>query len=242
MSQLNIFHNFKSKNFDQRKKKIDFIILHYTETKTLKKAVELLTSDKRKVSCHYLLSKKGKIYNLVNEYKRAWHSGVSSWKNLVDINSRSIGIEIVNPGESSCEVYPDIQIISLIKLIKFLMKKFKINSHNILGHSDIAPLRKTDPGKFFPWKELNKHNIGLWANSKKINKKLNLKNLNLFLENLKIIGYPELGPEQKGTKNFKVIEAFHRHYLPELIEQEPTLASLNKTLMLIKKKNVDKIS
>lgn len=235
MSQLNIFHNYKSKNFDYRRKKIDFIILHYTETKTLRKALDLLTTNRRKVSCHYLLSKKGKIYNIVNEDKRAWHAGVSSWNNLDDMNSRSIGIEIVNAGEKSYEIYPKVQITSLIKLIKFLIKKFQIDSHNILGHSDIAPLRKIDPGKFFPWKELNEFNIGLWAKGKKINKKLDPNEYTLLVNNLKRIGYPNLEMKKKKS-NSKIINAFHRHYLPELLNKEPTVSSLNKSLELLKKK------
>ena len=236
MSQLNISHNYKSKNFDYRKKKIDFIILHYTETKTLQKALALLTSNRRKVSCHYLLSKKGKIYNIVNEDKRAWHAGVSSWNNLNDMNSRSIGIEIVNAGEKFYGIYPKVQIKSLIKLIKFLIKKFQIDSHNILGHSDIAPLRKIDPGKFFPWKELNESNLGLWAKCKKINKKLNPNEYNLLIKNLKIIGYPNLEIRKKKSDNFKIINAFHRHYLPELLNKVPTVSSLNKSVELLKKK------
>ena len=116
MSQPNILHNFKSKNFDFRKEKVQFIILHYTETKNLDKAIELLTSKIRKVSCHFVIDTNGKIYNLVCESKRAWHAGKSSWRGLEDINSRSIGIEIVNSGEKKLKKYPKIQIKELIEL------------------------------------------------------------------------------------------------------------------------------
>ena len=99
LCQLNISNRFKSENFDIRKKKVSFIIFHYTETKNLEDAIKLLTNKKRKVSCHYVIDYNGSIYNLVDIKKRAWHAGESSWENLMDINSRSIGIEIVNPGE-----------------------------------------------------------------------------------------------------------------------------------------------
>ena len=100
MSQPNIFYNFTSENFDSRKTKIEFIILHYTETKDLSDALDLLTDKRRKVSAHYLIDIDGTIYNLVSETKRAWHAGVSMWQGLEDINSRSLGIEIVNQGET----------------------------------------------------------------------------------------------------------------------------------------------
>ena len=159
MSQPNILHNFKSKNFDSRKYKIQFIVLHYTETENLEKAIDLLTSKKRKVSSHFVVDTDGQIYNLVSESKRAWHAGESSWKGLQDMNSRSIGIEIVNPGEKKLKNYPKAQIKQLINLIHFLEEKFKIPFYNILGHSDIAPQRKIDPGKHFPWKELYKKKL-----------------------------------------------------------------------------------
>ena len=116
MSQLNISFNFESKNFDSRKESITFIILHYTETNTLEDSIKLLTDDYRKVSCHYLVDKNGDLYSLVPESFRAWHAGISGWDNLDDINSRSIGIEIVYAGESKKQ-FPEIQISSLIKLI-----------------------------------------------------------------------------------------------------------------------------
>ena len=125
MSQLNISYNFKSKNFDERKESITFIILHYTETNTLVDAIKLLTDDYRKVSCHYIVDKNGDLYSLVPELYRAWHAGISGWDKLDDINSRSIGIEIVYAGESKKQ-YPEIQITSLIRLIKYLMSKYNI--------------------------------------------------------------------------------------------------------------------
>ena len=140
--QLNISDKFKSTNFDKRKKKISFLIIHYTETKTLEQAILLLTDPKRKVSCHYLVDLNGKIFNLVDLKNRAWHAGESKWKNFTDLNSHSIGIEVVYPGEKSNSEFKQKQIKELINLIIFLKKKFKINNDRILGHSDIAPLKK----------------------------------------------------------------------------------------------------
>ena len=103
--QLNISDKFKSANFDRRKKKISFIIIHYTETKTFKQALQLLTDQSRKVSCHFIVDINGKIFNLVDLKNRAWHAGESKWKNFTDLNSHSIGIEVVYPGENSKSKY-----------------------------------------------------------------------------------------------------------------------------------------
>ena len=236
MSQPNIFYKFQSKNFDGRKKKIEFIILHYTETSDLETAIALLTSNERKVSCHYLIDTNGDIYNLVKEEKRAWHAGVSEWKSLKDINSRSIGIEVVNAGEAKSDFYPDIQIDALIKLIQNIKKKFSIPNQNILGHSDIAPLRKIDPGKYFPWKKLFNKKIGIWADCISNDTNLTGDQYKLLLKNLSEIGYPEIELGRATDNNDKVIDAYHRHFLPRLISKRPTLASLELTKYLLKTK------
>ena len=235
MSQPNILHNFKSKNFDSRKYKIQFIVLHYTETENLEKAIDLLTSKKRKVSSHFVVDTDGQIYNLVSESKRAWHAGESSWKGLQDMNSRSIGIEIVNPGEKKLKNYPKAQIKQLINLIHFLEEKFKIPFYNILGHSDIAPYRKIDPGKHFPWKELHKKKIGLWVEINPIiNRSLSEKESNEFLQNLYKIGYQYPKQNNFKTNSMKIIDAFHRHFVPKLVGKKPTFISLIKSRELIK--------
>ena len=235
MSQPNILHNFKSKNFDSRKYKIQFIILHYTETENLEKAIDLLTSKKRKVSCHFVVDTDGKIYNLVSESKRAWHAGESSWKGLQDMNSRSIGIEIVNPGEKKLKNYPKAQINQLINLIHFLEEKFNIPFYNILGHSDIAPHRKVDPGKHFPWKALHKKKIGLWvAINPIINRSLSERESNEFLQNLYKIGYQYPKKNNFKTNSVMIINAFHRHFVPKLVGKKPTSISLKKSRELVK--------
>ena len=230
-----ISNKFKSKNFDNRKKKISFIILHYTETKSLSEAIKLLTSKKRKVSCHFIVDKDGVIYDLVDINFRAWHAGESKWKKSSDINSRSIGIEIVNFGEKSKDKFTNEQINSLINLIKFLKKKYKIRNNKILGHSDIAPLRKIDPGKYFPWEYLSKKSIGIWVQNEKNNKALSHNQFCTFLKNLKRIGYPNITSYQLSKNNKKVIDSFHRHHVTNLVNKLPNMQSLIKSENLLKK-------
>ena len=224
--QLNICDKFKSNNFDKRKNNISFIIIHYTETKTLKEAISLLTDSTKKVSCHYVVDLNGKIFNLVDLKNRAWHAGESQWKNYKDLNSHSIGIEVVYPGEKSNSHYSQKQIKALINLIIFLKKKYKIKNDRILGHSDIAPLRKIDPGKFFPWEQLHKFSLGLWVKTRNEQEELNKKQYSKLLKNLNKIGY-RYASSTTNTK--KVINSFHRHHLPNLVGFPPNQSSLLKS-------------
>ena len=235
-----ISNKYKSKNFDKRKKKISFIILHYTETSNLEESIKILTSLKKKVSSHFVIDFNGKVYNLVDLKYRAWHAGESKWQRSKDINSRSIGIEIVYPGENSGSKYPNEQIDSLIKLLKFLKKKFKIKNDKILGHSDIAPFRKIDPGIHFPWKKLAENSISLWVNEKKNSKNLSETENTDLLINLKKLGYPYIVSDFKNDKNKQIINSFHRHHLTKLLNKDPNKSSLLKTIDLLNlKKNID---
>ena len=147
----------KTPNFEVcNNRKIKYIIIHYTDMKTLCSAIKRLQSKVAKVSCHYVISKKGTIYQLVNEKDIAWHAGISKWGKDTNLNNKSIGIELDNNG---FEDYPNKQIKSLIKLIKKIKKKYKIRKNRVLGHSHIAPDRKIDPGPKFPWKVLNRNNL-----------------------------------------------------------------------------------
>ena len=155
-----------SPNFEIKKRKphqIRFIIFHYTGMKNEFSALERLTNIKSKVSCHYLIKNNGEIVAMVPDLYEAWHAGVSSWKNFKSLNKNSIGIEISNPGHDyNYKKFSKKQIQSLKRLSQFLIKKFRINQKNILGHSDIAPSRKKDPGEKFPWKYFAKIGIGKW--------------------------------------------------------------------------------
>ena len=235
-----ISQTYKSQNFDNRVNnvKIKYIILHYTETKTLKQAIKLLCSDVRRVSSHFVIDEFGNIFNLVDEDKRAWHAGESSWHKETRINDLSIGIEIVYEGEKLKRKYSDSQIDSLIILINYLKEKYKIKQSNILGHSDIAPLRKIDPGVFFPWERLFKNKIGIWPKELKKNKKKNRdlsnKEFILFLKNLEKIGFNIINFEADFNMNKFIINAFHRHYLVDHLDKKPSYFSYIVSQEIIK--------
>ena len=191
-----------------------------------KGAIKRLTKIQSQVSAHYLILRNGKIMNLVPDSYIAWHAGVSKWNKFNLLNKYSLGIEITNPGHQyGYKEFTSKQINSFIKLSKFLIKKYKINKKNVLGHSDVAPYRKKDPGEKFPWKILSKKKIGIWHNLK--NKDLFFNRLKitssvekkLFLNRLKKFGYPLKTTNQKNDKknNKLLVKAFQRRYRPELI-------------------------
>jgi N-acetyl-anhydromuramyl-L-alanine amidase AmpD len=152
---MKLIHNFKSPNFNERKSNnIEIIVIHYTALGSISKSLQYLCSKKNKVSSHYLISQTGKIYSLVSEKKRAWHAGQSYWRGNTDINAISIGIELdYSPKETNNKFSLKLNS-ALMFLLKKLLKKYKISTKNILAHSDIAPYRKIDPGKHFPWEVL----------------------------------------------------------------------------------------
>ena len=234
-----------SPNFDPKKRKtkqIKFLILHYTGMKTEKAAINRLTDIESRVSAHYLIKQNGEIITLVPDLYTAWHAGKSVWKNYSSLNKDSIGIEIVNPGHDiNYKKFSKIQLAALVRLSKFLIKKYRINLKNILGHSDIAPERKKDPGEKFPWKLLSKKKIGYWHNLnqneliKNRNLKTSSKEKNLFLTNLFKIGYQKkfLYNSNFNRISFDQIisKAFQRRFRPEIIngkiDQECLLISQN---------------
>ena len=189
-------------------------------------AINKLTNIQSEVSSHYFIKNNGEIITLVPDLYIAWHAGKSSWKNFKSLNRHSIGIEISNPGHQfNYKKFSDKQIYSLIRLSKFLIKKYKISPRNILGHSDIAPERKKDPGEKFPWEFLAKNKISLWH---KLNNK-NLRNYrkfkidsisqNKFLNNLFKIGYSKKSEKNISKTKYQtlIIKAFQRRYRQNLI-------------------------
>ena len=224
---LNYSPNFNSTK--RRLNQVKFIIFHYTGMKSESAAIKKLTNINSKVSSHYLVKDNGQIIAFVPDQYIAWHAGVSLWKSYKSLNKYSIGIEISNPGHDfGYKKFSKSQIISIIKLSKFLIKKYNINPKNILGHSDIAPDRKKDPGEKFPWRELSKHKIGLWYNlrQKKLIKKRFLKTNNLekkiFLKNICKIGYSikvSNNIDLSDTHYIKtVIKAFQRRFRQDQID------------------------
>ena len=154
-----------SPNFDARPDgvAIDHLVLHYTGMKTGHAALDRLCDPVAKVSSHYLVEEDGRIFRLVDESRRAWHAGVASWRGAKNINARSIGIEIVSPGhEHGYRDFPSVQIEAVISLCRDILSRHTIPNAHIVGHSDIAPWRKEDPGELFPWAELAAAGIGAW--------------------------------------------------------------------------------
>jgi N-acetylmuramoyl-L-alanine amidase len=236
-------------NFDTTKRKsnqIKFIIFHYTGMIKESEAIKRLTDIKSKVSCHYLIKNNGEIVVMVPDLYEAWHAGVSSWKNYKFLNKHSIGIEISNPGHDyNYKKFSKKQTQSLKKLSQFLIKKYRINQKNILGHSDIAPTRKKDPGEKFPWKYFAKLGIGKWHSlSKRIlfesrRKKISLIDEKKFFKNLKKIGYSTKSPTKLKKDQFLrlITYAFQRRFRQQVIngkiDQECLIISQN----LVKKFN-----
>ena len=215
--------NYYSPNFNTKKrskKTIKFIIIHYTGMKKELAAINKLCSPKSKVSSHYFIRNNGNILNLVPDLYEAWHAGISTWQNYKSLNKYSIGIEINNPGhDHGYKRFKSKQIQSLKKLLKILISKYKIKTCNILGHSDVAPNRKKDPGEKFPWKILAKNKVCSWhtLNEKKIksyrNKKISKKEERLLVKNLYKIGYTK-----KIQKNSSLlIKAFQRKFRQQLV-------------------------
>ena len=213
---------YPSKNLSKKlrsKKTIKYVIFHYTGMQSEIESLKRLTDKNSKVSCHYLINRKGIIFQMVPDNRIAWHAGKSQWKNLKNLNKKSLGIELVNKGhEHGYQNFTNPQIKSLISLCKKLKKNYKINQENFLGHSDIAPLRKIDPGEKFPWKRLNKFKIGLWYKNIKLKKKKRAEkkeNKFLFFKNIKKIGYRYFVLNNKNKKNRVIIKAFQRRFLPD---------------------------
>ncbi len=201
-------------------KNVKFIIIHYTGMQSEIESLKRLKNYKYKVSCHYFISRNGKVIKMVDDNKEAWHAGKSKWKNFVNLNKFSIGIELVNKGHRfGYENFPNAQIKSLIKLCKKLKKKYKILDNNFLGHSDIAPLRKIDPGEKFPWKKLSKFKFGKWYKKIKLNEKFVEPEMKkkLFFKNLYKVGYRYFNINRRSKNDPKIIKAFQSKYLPNKV-------------------------
>jgi len=232
-----------SPNFNPKKrpsKQIKFIIFHYTGMKSESDALKRLTDIQSEVSCHYLVKINGEILKMVPDSYIAWHAGKSSWKNYKSLNQNSIGIEITNPGHKhGYKNFTKKQITALLKLSKFLIKKYKVGPKNILGHSDIAVLRKKDPGEKFPWEYLSKNKIGIWHTLNKQdlikNRKLKISKIeeNIFFSNLFKIGYSKKYLKDKNKIKYlrELTKTFQRRFRQALvdgkIDQECLLISKN---------------
>ena len=206
------------------KKKIKFIVIHYTGMKKEKSAINKLCDPRSEVSSHYFIKENGVILNLVPDLYQAWHAGKSSWKKLKSLNRYSIGIEIHNPGHNNnYKNFSSKQIISLIYLLKRLMKNYKIKYTNILGHSDIAPYRKKDPGEKFPWRKLARKKLAYWhkLSDEKLFKfrriKITSLEENKFFNNIYNFGYDKIGKAKFNYNKKLLAKAFQRRFRQGLI-------------------------
>lgn len=233
-----------SPNFDDRRHAVDMLVLHYTGMKTGQAAFDQLCNPDAKVSSHYLLWEDGRVDQLVAEDRRAWHAGVSSWQGDEDLNSRSIGIEIVNGGhdfpqaDGTLPPYPMAQIQALIELCHRILANHDIPQTRIVGHSDIAPLRKQDPGEHFPWERLARAGIGIWPDIEGTQNP-DIKGTELIpgdksasvrrmQEHLQHIGY---GLQATGTYDElteAVVRAFQRRWLPEQVSGMADIQTLRQ--------------
>ena len=239
MKEINQFY---TQNFDpikRKKRNIKFLVFHYTGMKNEKSALKRLSDTNSKVSSHYFIKKNGSIINLVPDLYISWHAGVSFWKKFKKINQYSIGIEIHNPGHNNgYEYFNKKQIKSIKHLSLMLAKKYNIKKKHFLGHSDIAPSRKKDPGEKFPWELLSKYNIGIWHSlEKKFLRRYRLKYLKrfekkLFLNYLTTIGY--IFKKNKIYSVLSVVKAFQRRFRPKLINGKIDLECLKIAKNLIK--------
>ncbi len=217
LSKITYKYSPNFNNYKRNKSDINFLIIHYTGMRKEKDAIERLINIQSEVSSHYFIKYDGKIIQLIPDLYTAWHAGKSAWGKKKLLNDFSIGIEISNTGHNyGYKNYKKKQITALIKLLQNLKKKYKIKSENILGHSDIAPVRKKDPGEKFPWKKLAKKKLSIWhkVNSiilKKLRReKCDKFEKNLFLKNISKIGYVK-------CKTFYMVRAFQMRFRPELV-------------------------
>ncbi len=226
---------------------IDILLLHYTGMKNADEAVARLCDPESKVSCHYLVHEDGRIVQMVPERRRAWHAGLSAWDDETDINSRSVGIEIHNPGhEHGYRDFPDAQIDAVIRLGLDICERHLIPRHRVLAHSDVAPRRKDDPGEKFPWDRLAAQKLGHWQKPAP----LTTEGDDSFFEGdsgepveaiqslFAMYGY---GIEISGTFDAQtkaVVTAFQRHFRPEKIDgavDPSTIATLRRLLKALPK-------
>ena len=239
MTQIKRFYSQYFDPIKRKKENIKFVVFHYTGMKTEKSALKRLSDKNSKVSCHYFIKKNGSIINLVPDLYISWHAGISHWKKLKKLNKFSIGIEIHNPGHQfRYKSFNKKQINSIKYLSLKLAKKYNLKRDHYLGHSDIAPDRKKDPGEKFPWEFLSNYHIGLWHSlDKKLLKKYRQKKIKnsekkLFLRYLIKIGY--FFKKKKINSILLVTKAFQRRFRPQLINGKMDLECLEIAKNLVK--------
>ena len=203
---------------------IDTLILHYTGMRSAGEALDRLCDEAAEVSAHYLIDEDGTVVALVPEGRRAWHAGRSAWLGEANLNDRSIGVELVNPGhEFGYRAFPDVQIEAVIALLSDIRARWEIPNDRIVGHSDVAPARKTDPGELFPWKALAHAGHGLWFEPQPAPGpalKPGDEGVGVFAlqAGLHRFGYEPRPSGRYDEETATVVAAFQRHWRPERVD------------------------
>ncbi|WP_421837010.1 N-acetylmuramoyl-L-alanine amidase [Novosphingobium sp.] len=212
MNRWLVHREVPSPNWNERKSRVSMVVLHYTGMRTAAEALERLCDPAAEVSAHYMIDEDGTVIRLVDEAKRAWHAGRSYWRGETDVNSASIGIELVNPGhEFGYRPFPEAQMEALIPLLADIVKRHDIPRANVVGHSDVAPARKQDPGELFPWDLLARYRITL--PKPQLTMRLIYDNPSAFYLALERFGYDITDPEA-------AVRAFQRRWRPARIDGE----------------------
>lgn len=206
-------------------KPVDMLVLHYTGMISDERALKWLTDPESAVSSHYFVFEDGRIAKLVEEDRRAWHAGQSFWAGETDINSRSIGIEVANPGhEFGYRPFPAPQIAGVIALSRDILARHAIPPQRVLAHSDVAPLRKEDPGELFPWEELHRAGIGAWVPPEPLGAGISLQlgergdGVSELKNRLQSYGYGVADGPEFDVVTEAVVRAFQRHFRPERVD------------------------
>jgi N-acetylmuramoyl-L-alanine amidase len=212
MNRWLVHREVPSPNWNERKARVSMVVLHYTGMRTAAEALERLCDPAAEVSAHYLIDEDGTVIRLVDEAKRAWHAGRSYWRGETDVNSASIGIELVNPGhEFGYRPFPEAQMEALLPLLADIVKRHDVPRANVVGHSDVAPARKQDPGELFPWDLLARYRITL--PKPQLTMRLIYDNPGAFYLALERFGYDITDPEA-------AVRAFQRRWRPSRIDGE----------------------
>lgn len=213
-----------SPSFDARTAPPSILVLHYTGMKTGEEAIARLRDPEARVSSHYVVEEDGRVFRLVDEARRAWHAGVSYWRGRRNVNADSIGIEIVNPGhEWGYRAFPEAQVAAVTELVADIRTRWTIEDRDIVGHSDVAPTRKDDPGELFPWKRLAEAGHGLWAEpppapGDPIGERAEGAAVFALQAGFTRLGY-DLPPSGKfDADTTAVVRAFQRHWRPERVD------------------------
>jgi N-acetylmuramoyl-L-alanine amidase len=210
----------------------DILVLHYTGMRTGKAALDRLVDPAAQVSAHYMIDEDGTVYRLVDETRRAWHAGIAAWAGERDVNGRSIGIELVNPGhEFGYRAFPEPQMAALIELAQGILARHPIPAARVLGHSDVAPARKQDPGVLFDWPRLAKAGIGLWPDPTPP-RDAPIAEVQALLARY---GYDVPRTRALDESTAAVVTAFQRHFRPARVDGVPDAETIGRLAALVER-------